>query len=167
MNLYADGKFIKEFKDARDFELLTKFINDNTEAYSQGRLGKSAEDLEEEESRAINIKPPPNLEGKVVEVDEAGLAKLKEEGPVFVDFFAPWCTHCKALRPTYEKLAATMQGRINIAAVNCDQHSGLCQKEKVRSYPTIKLLQGGKEELYEQYRTLDKMSNFLKDRIEQ
>lgn len=38
----------------------------------------------------------------------------------FVEYYAPWCGHCKSLAPHWGKLATALKGRINIAKVDCD-----------------------------------------------
>lgn len=57
-----------------------------------------------------------------------------------VEFFAPWCGHCKSLAPTYEKLAQVFAGDANvvIAKVDADKHRSLGQRFGVEGFPTIK-----------------------------
>jgi len=57
-----------------------------------------------------------------------------------VKFFAPWCGHCKALRPTWDKLADKWANddSVNVADVDCTVEDSLCSKFEVRGYPTLK-----------------------------
>ncbi|KAG2768121.1 hypothetical protein JG687_00006710 [Phytophthora cactorum] len=58
-----------------------------------------------------------------------------------VDYYAPWCPHCRQFAPAWEKAAAFYADNadINIAAVDCTQNSEVCNKEGIMGYPTIKL----------------------------
>lgn len=64
-----------------------------------------------------------------------------------VEFFAPWCGHCKNLAPTYEKVAAAFAGEPNvvIAKVDADKHRSLGERFGVEGFPTIKYFAAGAE----------------------
>lgn len=49
---------------------------------------------------------------------------------VLVEFYAPWCGHCKSLAPVYEKVAAAYKGEkdVVIAKLDADAHSGLGER---------------------------------------
>lgn len=64
-----------------------------------------------------------------------------------VEFFAPWCGHCKSLAPTYEKIALAFAGESNvvIAKVDADKHRSLGERFGVEGFPTIKYFPAGAE----------------------
>jgi len=55
-----------------------------------------------------------------------------------VEFFAPWCGHCKKLAPEYDKAATNLKGIVRVGAVNCDEQQELCGSFGVKGFPTIK-----------------------------
>eukprot|EP00768_Dysnectes_brevis_P001431 gnl/Dysnectes_brevis/1363_a1532_3496.p1 GENE.gnl/Dysnectes_brevis/1363_a1532_3496~~gnl/Dysnectes_brevis/1363_a1532_3496.p1 ORF type:complete len:414 (+),score=165.15 gnl/Dysnectes_brevis/1363_a1532_3496:38-1279(+) len=56
-----------------------------------------------------------------------------------VKFYAPWCSHCKALEPTWKELANTLTD-ITVAELDCTEEQELCTTHSVRGFPTIMLL---------------------------
>jgi protein disulfide-isomerase A6 len=64
-----------------------------------------------------------------------------------VEFYAPWCGHCKNLKPAYEKAAKSLDGLAKVAAVNCDDDANkpLCGKFGIQGFPTLKIVRPGKK----------------------
>ncbi|KAH6663227.1 hypothetical protein B0J14DRAFT_609596 [Halenospora varia] len=63
-----------------------------------------------------------------------------------VEFYAPWCGHCKNLQPAYEKAAQSLAGLAKVAAVDCDEEANkpFCGKFGVQGFPTLKIIKPGK-----------------------
>ncbi|KAM0486269.1 hypothetical protein ACHAPX_000974 [Trichoderma viride] len=64
-----------------------------------------------------------------------------------VEFYAPWCGHCKNLQPAYEKAAKNLQGLAKVAAIDCDDESNkpFCGSMGVQGFPTLKIVRPGKK----------------------
>lgn len=63
--------------------------------------------------------------------------------PVFVEFFAPWCGHCKNLAPEWAKAAKELKGKVKLGALDATAHPSKAQEYGVQGYPTIKFFPAG------------------------
>ncbi|KAF4381950.1 hypothetical protein F8388_000644 [Cannabis sativa] len=55
---------------------------------------------------------------------------LNSNKVVLVEFFAPWCGHCQALTPIWEKAATVLKGVVGVAALDADEHKSFAQDRK-------------------------------------
>jgi thioredoxin 1 len=65
------------------------------------------------------------------------------QGPVLVDFWASWCTPCKAIASALEQVALEMSGRAHVAKVDVDANGDLAVRFGVRSVPTLIVFKQG------------------------
>uniref|UniRef100_S4RTG1 Protein disulfide-isomerase n=2 Tax=Petromyzon marinus TaxID=7757 RepID=S4RTG1_PETMA len=100
----------------------------------------------------------------VLDLTDADFAsKVAGHDMVLVEFFAPWCGHCKRLAPEYEKAATKLKNTVALAKVDCTANTETCNKFGVSGYPTLKIFRDGElSSDYDGPRTADGIVGFLK-----
>jgi protein disulfide-isomerase-like protein len=87
---------------------------------------------------------------------------------VFIKFFAPWCGHCKKLKPDWDKLMEKFDGSNAqlVADVDCTTEGKvLCDANGVRGYPTLKWGDPLALEEYEGGRDLETLMAFATENL--
>ncbi|KAG6704078.1 hypothetical protein I3842_07G118200 [Carya illinoinensis] len=115
----------KKYEGPRTAEALTEFVN--TEGGANVKVASVPSDV------------------VVLTTDNFGEVVLDETKDVLVEFYAPWCGHCKNLAPTYEKVATAFkyEDDVVIANLDADKYTNLAEKYDVSGFPTLKFFPKG------------------------
>jgi thioredoxin 2 len=65
--------------------------------------------------------------------------------PVVVDFWAPWCGPCKMMAPAFEQATAQLEPRVRTAKLNTEEARVIAGEYNIRSIPTLVLFHNGRE----------------------
>ncbi|KAK4490065.1 hypothetical protein RD792_000719 [Penstemon davidsonii] len=105
------------------------------------------------------------LDGKVLELDDSNFdAAIANFDYMLVDFYAPWCGHCKRLAPELDKAAPILAGLkkpIIVAKVDADKYRKLASKHDIDGYPTLKIFMHGVSTEYYGPRKSDLLVRYL------
>jgi len=118
----------EEYNGGREADDIIEFINNK--AGTRAKVSKPASD--------VAVLSPANFDKIVLDANKN----------VLVEFYAPWCGHCKSLAPTWEKLATIFKNDPNvvIANVDADKHKDLGSRFGVSGFPTIKFFSKSNKE---------------------
>lgn len=83
----------------------------------------------------------PDAGGFVKDVNEEtfieDVVEASKEGPIIVDFWAPWCGPCKTLGPALEEAVNAMGGKVRMVKINVDENQQVAAQLRVQSIPTV------------------------------
>jgi len=113
---------------------------------------------------------PETQEGDVVVVVGKSFKDivLDETKDVLVEFYAPWCGHCKKLVPIYDELAKNLKHNKNLVIAKVDSTANEVESVHIKGFPTIKFFKGGKDKTpidFDGDRTVEGFTKWLETHV--
>ncbi|NMM28113.1 MAG: thioredoxin TrxC [Glaciimonas sp.] len=89
----------------------------------------------------------PLFAAQPLELDSARFIRhiTRNQIPVLVDFWAPWCGPCRTMAPSYAQAAQLLEPAIRVVKLDTEQAQELAAQYAIRSIPTLALFKNGRE----------------------
>ncbi|OVA01123.1 Thioredoxin [Macleaya cordata] len=160
IKVFVPGKPPVDYQGARDVKPIAEFALQQVKALLKERLsgktaGGSSEKAEPSASVELNSR---NFDELVIKSKELWI----------VEFFAPWCGHCKKLAPEWKKAANNLKGKVKLGHVDCDAEKSLMSRFNVQGFPTILVFGADKDSPvpYEGARVATAIESFALEQLE-
>ena len=81
----------------------------------------------------------------IMEVTDSNFEQevLKSSQPVMIDFWAQWCSPCKALSPVVDEVATAYNGKLKVVKMNVDTNASIPPRYGIRGIPTLLFIKDG------------------------
>ncbi|XP_047341346.1 protein disulfide-isomerase like 2-2-like [Impatiens glandulifera] len=154
IKVFVPGKPPIDYQGAREAKPIADFAFKQVKGLLKDRLdGKTSGTSKEKSEPSASV-----------ELDSSNFDELviKSKDIWIVEFFAPWCGHCKNLAPEWKKAAKNLKGKVKLGHVDCDADKSLMSRFDVKGFPTILVFGAdkGSPSTYEGARTASAIESF-------
>lgn len=150
-----------KFPFPQDKEITAESLKEYVDDWVDGKIAPSikSEEVPATQEGPVHVVVAHNFEEEVINNDK----------DVLLEFYAPWCGHCKNLAPKYEELGALyfknpeFVDKVVVAKVDATAND---VPVEIQGFPTIKLYPAGKKDSpidYRGSRTVEDLANFIRD----
>ncbi|KAL5205842.1 hypothetical protein ABZP36_034051 [Zizania latifolia] len=168
IKVFVPGKAPVDYQGARDVKPIVEFALQQVKALLRDRLnGKTSGGSSGKKSGGSSEKTEASAS---IELNSQNFDELVIKSNVLwiVEFFAPWCGHCKKLAPEWKRAAKNLKGQVKLGHVDCDAEKSLMSKYKVEGFPTILVFGADKESPfpYQGARVASAIESFALEQLE-
>ncbi|CAI9090141.1 OLC1v1024844C1 [Oldenlandia corymbosa var. corymbosa] len=165
IKVFAPGKPPVNYEGARDVKAIVNFASQQIKALLKERLNGKATGGSSEKSSEKKSEPSASIELNSRNFDEL---VLKSKDLWVVEFYAPWCGHCKKLAPEWKKASNNLKGKVKLGHVDCDAEKSLMSRFNVQGFPTILVFGADKDTPipYEGARTASAIESYALEQLE-
>ena len=117
------------------------------ELRAKGKASSSGSSKSSSGSKDKKSSGGASSDGDVIVLTDSNFDELvlKSDDLWMVEFYAPWCGHCKRLEPEWNKAGTELKGEVKVGKVDATVHTNLASRFGVQGYPTIKMFPPGKK----------------------
>jgi protein disulfide-isomerase A6 len=137
-----------DYQSERSADAIVKFVVDKIGEITKYRLSGKASSSSSSGSSSKSSSGSEkkyNTEKDVIVLEDENFDDLvmNSNDMWLIEFYAPWCGHCKKLEPEWNQAGTELKGKIKVGKVDATVHQKLGSRFQIQGYPTIKIFAPG------------------------
>ena len=145
LKLFSKGASPVDYNGGRTAKEIAEWAMKQAEAIVKKRLGGSSSSGSSSSSTGGASGDPDEKDVIVLTESSFDETVLNSKDMWLVEFYAPWCGHCKSLKPEWAKAATLLKGQVKVAKVDSTVETRLASKYGIQGYPSIKIFPAGEK----------------------
>lgn len=141
-------KSFQDYSGGRTADDIVNFSMDKIQSEVKKRMGggsSSSSGSSSGEKKSSGSKKSNSDEVIVLDTTSFNAMVMDSKDIWMIEFYAPWCGHCKSLEPEWKAAASNLKGTVKLAKIDATENQALAQRFGVNGYPTIKVFNYGVE----------------------